>query len=454
MVDEQHDALGNRTYADFARRSPIPDRGDGHAETPRNSPTLVNASDKRPGGLLLHFDGEFSSGHELATGTLTGRNYGWLPTEKAQAIAHIAHVIRDDDGSGALAQEYGGSYSDVLSASATVPAEFRLPRPFRINVSKATDAQILTAVGRLIEVYLTSLSLSQDEHCAFNSSPYDVFLAKNHLPRKPKPGESTAAYSRRLFTAISHLSNPKWVSNADQKFTLHSQDFAFGPTELAGLKIFFTGTGSKPAPAITVASGGAGNCVACHTAPAFTDFGFHNTGASQEEYDSLHGAGAFMALEIPSLSERRTNPNASLPPSALHPNATGVFASAPKPGTPGRADLGLWNTFANPDRPNSQAAILRFLTKGKPATKSALLPHTIGRFKTAGLRDLADSAPYLHHGGKDTIEDVLEFYQDMAALAREGAVRNPAPELLGMALADHDLAALAAFLRSLNEDYD
>src|ERR1043165_5265064 len=30
LVDEHHDAAGNRTYADYARLSPIPDRGDGH----------------------------------------------------------------------------------------------------------------------------------------------------------------------------------------------------------------------------------------------------------------------------------------------------------------------------------------------------------------------------------------------------------------------------------------
>ena len=46
LVDESPDpgTTGTRTYADFARRSPIPDRGDGRTHTPRNSPPLVNAS--------------------------------------------------------------------------------------------------------------------------------------------------------------------------------------------------------------------------------------------------------------------------------------------------------------------------------------------------------------------------------------------------------------------------
>lgn len=455
LVDEHNSALGNRTYNDFARRSPIPDRGDGHTVTARNSPPLVNASLSRPDGVLLHFDGEFASGRALAAGTLTGRNYGWLASEHAQAVAHIAHIIRDDDGTGALAQQFGGRYRDVLRAAPGVPAEFRLPVGFRIDVSKASNSAIVAAISRLIEAYMNSLTFSQDALGRFNGSPYDVFLAKNKLPRAPLTGETPLDYTKRLFAAIRALTTVQWVSNADRTFSLHSdQNFVFGPNELAGLRIFFTGPGALPASPLVVASGGAGNCVACHTPPTFTDFKFHNTGATQEEYDAIHGTGSFAALDIPTLAERRATPDAFLPPSRLHPNAAGIFARVPDITHPERTDLGLWNIFANPDHPQPQARLLRALTGGTPATFAALLPKTIARFKTPGLRDLADSAPYLHTGGKDTIEDVLEFYRVFAAKARAGEVRNAAPELRGMALVPHDIAPLAAFLRALNEDYE
>ncbi len=454
LVDEHNLALGNRTYNDFARRSPIPSRGDGHSVTARNSPPLVNSTFLRPDGLLLHFDGEFATGIQLAIGTLTGRNYGWLPAENAQAIAHIAHIIRDDDGTGDLAQSAGGRYRDVLKGGAAIPAEFRLPVGFRIDVNKASNTAVVTAVARLIDAYVRSLSFSQDAAGRFNGSPYDAFLAKNRLPRKPALTETPAAYAKRLFTAIGALTNVSWVTDADGPFALHNQDFVFGPQELAGLRIFFAGPGNKPATPLNVAFGGSGNCVTCHTPPTFTDFRFHNTGATQEEYDAIHGNGAFAALNIPSYAARRTNPNAFLPPSVKHPTATGIFAGVPDLAQVGRTDLGLWNIFANPDHPLSQARLLRTLTGGKPATNSALLPKTIGRFKTPGLRDLADSAPYLHTGGKDTIEDVLTFYMTFSVKARAGEVRNPDPALSGMALVPHDVAPLAAFLRSLNEDYE
>src|SRR5262245_23601268 len=61
FVDDLKDVPGggNRSYADFARRSPVPGRDDGHVTTPRNSPSLVNASLQRGRPFFLHFDGEF-----------------------------------------------------------------------------------------------------------------------------------------------------------------------------------------------------------------------------------------------------------------------------------------------------------------------------------------------------------------------------------------------------------
>jgi hypothetical protein len=92
LVDEKgygsfgDQTLGNRTYADFARRSPVPTRDDGHTQTTRNSPPLVDALLPRDTPVFLHFDGQFASAHDLIIATLTGRNYGWKPEEYATAV--------------------------------------------------------------------------------------------------------------------------------------------------------------------------------------------------------------------------------------------------------------------------------------------------------------------------------------------------------------------------------
>jgi hypothetical protein len=128
LVDEHTGSAGNRTYADFARRSPLPERGDGLVVTPRNAPALVNAALPRK-NFLLHFDGEFATTENLVRETFLGRNFGWLPSERAQALAHVAHVIRKDDGHGTLAQAFGGAYRVcTVEASGTVSSAIRRRR--------------------------------------------------------------------------------------------------------------------------------------------------------------------------------------------------------------------------------------------------------------------------------------------------------------------------------------
>src|SRR5262249_26032890 len=96
----------HRTYSDYARHSPVPDRGDGQKLTARNAQAMVDSTIARDRGLFLHNDGEFVSTAALVRATLTGRNYGWKPDETAQAAHHIANVIRFDNGNGALAKQY------------------------------------------------------------------------------------------------------------------------------------------------------------------------------------------------------------------------------------------------------------------------------------------------------------------------------------------------------------
>ena len=467
LVDEQlvFDALGlpdlsaggMRTYADFARRSPIPFRvEDGRTHTPRNSPALVNASVKRKGPALLHLDGEFASLRNLVRETLLGRNYGWLPSERRQAIAHIARVVRNDDGRGELAQEFGGSYRRVLGGSdEKLPEELVLPRKFRVNVLGASDEVIVEAVARLIARYVEQLEFATDSTGAASGSPYDLFLLRNHLPREPKPGETPIQYTRRLRAALDPLTAPLFVADVDGPFAFHAQPFVFDADELEGLRIFLREPDDE-AQEPASASGGVGNCVACHPAPFFTDFVFHNTGVTQAEYDGVHGSGAFAALAIPSRSARAAAPAAFLPATAKTPDGTGRFRAAADAANPELTDLGAWNVLFNQDFPNAQGPLRKAILRasGAKLDKDALLDAAIARFKTPGLRDLGHSDPYMHDGAFDTLEDAVAFYLGASAQQRAGALRNGDPELAEIQLSGADVQALAAFLRSLNEDYD
>ena len=503
----------NRTYADFAQRSPVPQRDDGRLTTSRNSMSMVDSFLPHNGSVLLHSDGEFASAISLVESTLTGRNFGWLPTERAQAIAHIAKVIREDDGTDIIDRRYGGSYAKILAGTDPgIYPLFRLPRQFTIDVSTATDQQIFDAVSRLIAVYLESLTYSRDNNGVHDGSPYDLFLKLNGLPAAPNPGESGAQYTARLARAVEDLKDPRFVDENKQLiwFQYHRQKFNFGPEELAGLRIFlrtqapapqesswlkrtllafplsllflagvsrsrhrqaflavvtislctaavvFGGwTRGRPAAAQADDQSHVGNCTACHTPPDFTDRSFHNNGASQEEYDSVHGDGAFNRLAIPSYAERSRHPERYLPATPQHPSATEIFRTPPNAANPRAADLGMWNIFANPDYPEPQAALRKIVCPGDSSCDPRqALPRTIALFRTPTLRDLEDSAPFMHTGRFQTIEDVLRYYIRTSDLARHGAIRNGAPELGGINIDEQDIVPLAAFLRSLNEDYD
>lgn len=466
LVDQQLQtpAGGMRSYSDFARRSPIPLREDGKTHAVRNSPPLVNASLPRRGGSLFHFDAEFSSLHDLVRDTYTGRNYGWLPGERAQAIQHFAAVIRNDDGTGELAQEFGGAYRVVLKGTdPSIPMELRLPEAFRIDVDTASDEEILNAVSQLTAAYVEDLQFSRSKTGVFNGSPYDLFLKKNALPRQPRKGESVRAYSKRLLRKLRRLKNPRFVTSKEAEFAFHEQPFVFGPAEFQGMKLFFTRNNKRSRRK-------AGNCIACHTAPNFTDFAVHNTGITQIEYDGIHGKGSFADLFIPSLAIREYNHMAWLPASEKHPDSQDIFRAIPDINHPGKTDLGAWNIFANPDFPAPQKTLRHLLCREQlqankrhsgtgswrpyACSKSVLLERSIASFKTAGLRDLGHSAPYMHNGQLDTLEDVIRFYIKAARLTRKGLIRNPAPALHGIRLSEADIEPMVAFLRALNEDYE
>lgn len=462
MVDQQLQAEGGgmRTYGDFARRSPIPERGDGKKTAPRNSPPLVNSALPRPGDLFLHFDGEFTSMEDLVRATFTGRNFGWLPGEQTQAVANLAKVVREDEGQDKIAQQFVAIPYRVLLAGTdpAIPQEFRLPEEFRIDVASASDQQIFDAVAKLVAAYVNNLIFSQNAQGEYNGSPYDKFLTINHLPRKPEEGESDLDYSRRLIQALDNLEEIQFVDPLSKQFEFHQQEFAFGPEELEGMRIFFREPDAIPLGVEEVVGGGIGNCIACHAAPNFTDFSFHNVGVTQLEYDKIHGLGTFEALPIPDFATRSADPEAYLPPTAAHPEGTGMFLSVPAADRPGFTDLGVWNVFGNADIPKPQVALREMLCRrmedpNASCTAQELLPHSIGLFKTSNLRDLDHSSPYMHTGQFDGLEDVVMHYFQFSAKAREGSMRNPPKEFLGIALREEDLLLLLKFLKALNEDY-
>ena len=68
-----------------------------------------------------------------------------------------------------------------------------------------------------------------------------------------------------------------------------------------------------------------------------------------------------------------------------------------------------------------------------------------GRFRTPGLRMLTKTAPYMHDGSIETLEEVVEFYR------RGGnANDNLSDRMRKLRLTDKEATQLVAFLKALS----
>ena len=364
-------------FTDSFPRSWVPWRaGDPRREGVRNAPTLLDVT-ALP---RLHFDGEFASLEELVKGTLAGRNYGWLPGEDEEARRQVYQVILDDAG----AKAYAKQFKEV----------------FGVEVKRLNPEQVMSLIGKAITAYVRTLRSAQD-------SPYDRFMQANRLDARPAQGEGAAAYGRRVLARLAELESRGALKLSE----------AFGAEALDGMKLFLRTEGAR-----------AGNCVACHAPPLFTDASFHNLGVTQSEYDQLHGEGRFAALRIPGAAAA-TRPARST-------------RERPVENQPERVDLGYWNYVKLDDATLRRAG----------ESDDRFLQRMIATFKTPTLRDLAYTPPYMHNGAYSSLESALGELLRLSRLARAGRVREADDELAKIELSDADIGPLIAFLNALNEE--
>jgi cytochrome c peroxidase len=143
---------------------------------------------------------------------------------------------------------------------------------------------------------------------------------------------------------------------------------------------------------------GKGNCIACHNGPPISDNSFHNTGVPTYE-----------GFENNSLNQITFR---------YEQWAKGVTEEVYDTAT---RDLGLY-----------------YVTK-QDSDK--------GKFRTPGLRDLCYTAPYMHNGAFNSLEEVIAFYNDGG-----GDDPNKDSQLMPLGLTAEEQAALVEFLRSMCGD--
>jgi cytochrome c peroxidase len=156
-------------------------------------------------------------------------------------------------------------------------------------------------------------------------------------------------------------------------------------------------------------------CNDCHNGPSFSDFRFHNIGVPQEAGVPKIDYG-FIA--------------ASAFQSGYPFNANSEFSDDPEYGAALVADM------------------QKLTTAELPAACSGDNPLPgCGAFKTARLRSIGLTAPYMHTGGFTNLWDVVKFYSDGAGT--DGFVGKRDIGIQPLFLSDADITDVVAFLESL-----
>ncbi len=201
-------------------------------------------------------------------------------------------------------------------------------------------------------------------------------------------GKAFAAYLQNLVAAESPFD--RFAARLADGRPLHDAlDTEFAERELNGLKLF----------------AGAAGCVGCHTGPGFSDQSFHNIGLPQRGEQVAFGRAA---------GERWAEAS--------------PFRCAGEWLVP--EDVGAWP-----------------VTCERPAAKDLDQVALVGAVKTPTLRNVTETAPYMHDGRMKTLGDVIDYYSDLPEVKPALGHRDVALKRLD--LTAEERAALLSFLGAI-----
>ncbi|HVV16672.1 MAG TPA: cytochrome c peroxidase [Polyangia bacterium] len=215
---------------------------------------------------------------------------------------------------------------------------------------------------------------------------------------------------------------------------------------------------------------GKASCLDCHNGPLFSDGLFHDIGVPQR------------GDHVPTVADcPPTNKNCNCAPGAEESTClpSGAWAGALKLGAGKYNRTSQWSDDPTATEPAATTKIGETLDAGLP--RGADLK---GAWRTASLRDVAVTAPYMHDGIYQTLEEVVQHYnrggvpgagdtfqlprcrnhpdagvdggatdaQALPCLPPDAGQAHLAVQIKPLDLTDDEVAALVAFLETLTSD--
>ncbi|MEM7308440.1 MAG: cytochrome c peroxidase [Planctomycetota bacterium] len=366
---------------------------------PPADPTNRYFEDERAArfGKTLFFDRRLSASGEVSCATCHDPERGW--TDGRAVSAGLAAVDRNAlPIAGAAHQRwfFWDGRADSLWAQSLIPIE----DPREQGFTRVELVRLLAQAPELKEAYEAIFG------------PLPAVADAERLPSRGRPHPRNA----------SHPEHAAWMSMAAEDRTAVDRAFANAGKAIAA---FVRTIGPGRAPFDVFVEGvregdadkaaaldesarrglsmflGRGRCHLCHSGPLFSDGEFHDTGIPPGPQGRKDDSGRYAGLMTVLLD--------------------------PFNGKGGHSD----STEAG-------AVKLDFLARSG---------HDWGEFRTPSLRNVARTAPYMHHGQLATLEDVVRYYSTL-----EGAL-EPDHEgesvLQPLDLTDQEIADLVAFLEAL-----
>lgn len=205
----------------------------GRETTDRNAQTLAGVFRAD----VFGWDGAWDSMEDMILEKLIGKQYGWKPGARAEAIDNAAYVLLDEGHNAISGVPYIEQFQEV----------------YGLDLESLEREEVAAAAARALADYTRTIDFSM-------TSRWDAFTEQNRFRKEPNADEDMLNYAASIESRIFNQEGRNLIRRPE----------GFTETAYEGFKTFFR--------VFDVES--VGSCVRCHVPPTFTDYSLHGTGSS------------------------------------------------------------------------------------------------------------------------------------------------------------------------------
>lgn len=204
----------------------------GRETTDRNAQTLAGVHRAE----VFGWDGAYDSMEDMILEKLIGKQYGWKPGARDEALDNAAYVLLDEGH----------------NAISGVPYVEQFQQVYGLDLESLEPLEVAAAGARALADYTRTLDFSM-------TSRWDAFTEQNRFRTAPNADEDIMNYAAVIESRIFNQEGRNLIRRPE----------GFTESAYEGFKTFFR--------VFDVES--VGSCIRCHVPPTFSDYSLHGTGS-------------------------------------------------------------------------------------------------------------------------------------------------------------------------------